>query len=141
MKAQRELLIKRQSDTSAKSLMDALRIWEKVKSRWAQAYKTNFHNAARSSLAETAQASMKAVNETSASLVDVVYYYITDSARLDAKWENRKNGEISTGRGPMPVELLERSSRRQIGRAKHFIEKNETTNSLKTKVLIPVMLQ
>ena len=90
MKAQLELLIKRQSDTSAKSLMDALRIWEKVKSRWAQAYKTNFHNAARSSLAEAAQASMKAVSETSASLVDVVYYHITDSARLDTKWESRK---------------------------------------------------
>ena len=60
---------------------------------------------------------MKTANETSASLVDVDYYDITDSAHLEAKQENRKNGEISTGRGPTPVELLEWSSRRQIGRA------------------------
>ena len=71
---------------------------------------------------------MKAANETSASLADAVYYDITDSARLEAKWENHKNSEINTGRGPMPVELLERSSRRQIGRAKRFTEENETTN-------------
>ena len=128
VKAQLELLIKCQSDTSPKSLMDTLRFWEKVKSRWDQAYKKNFHNAARSSLAEAAQASMKAANDTSASLVDAVYYDITDSVRLEAKWENRKNDEISTSRGPMSVELLERSSRQQKGRAKRFIEENETTN-------------
>ena len=127
VKAQLELLIKRQCDTSAKSLMYTLRFWEKVESRWAQAYKKNFHNTAQSSLAEAAQASMKAANDTSAALVDAVYY-ITDSAHLEAKWENCKNGEISTGRGPMPVELSKRSSRRQIGRAKCFIEENETTN-------------
>ena len=71
---------------------------------------------------------MKAANETSASLVDAVYYDITDSACLEAKWENREKAEVSTGRGPTPVELLERSSRRQVGRAKHYIEENETTN-------------
>ena len=38
----------------------------------------NFHNPPPSSLAEAAQASMKAANETSASLVDVVYYDITE---------------------------------------------------------------
>ena len=109
VKAQLELLIKCQSDTSEKSLMDTLRFWEKVKLRWAQAYKKKFYNAARSSSAEAVQASMKATNETSTSLVDAVYYDIIDSARLEAKWENRKNGEISTGRGPTPVESLERS--------------------------------
>ena len=61
---------------------------------------------------------MKAANETSTSLVDAVIYDITDSAYLEAKWENRKNGEISTGRESTLVEL---SSRRQIGRAKRFI--------------------
>ena len=71
---------------------------------------------------------MKATNETSVSLVDAVFYDITDLACLEAKWENRKNGEISTGRGPTPFELLDRSSRRQIGRAKRYIEENETTN-------------
>ena len=128
VKAQLELLIKCQSDTSEKSLMDTLRFWEKVKLRWAQAYKKKFYNAARSSSAEAVQASMKATNETSTSVVDAVYYDIIDSARLEAKWENRKNGEISTGRGPTPVESLERSPGRQKGRAKHFIEENETTN-------------
>ena len=128
VKAQLELLIKCQSDTSEKSLMDTLRFWEKVKLRWAQAYKKKFYNAARSSSAEAVQASMKATNETSTSLVDAVYYDIIDSARLEAKWENRKNGEISTGRGPTPVESLERAPGRQKGRAKHFIEENETTN-------------
>ena len=128
VKAQLELLIKRQSDSSAKSLMEILRFWEKVKSRWAKAYKTNFHNAARSNLAEAAQALMKAANETSVSLVDAFYYDITVSALLLAKWENRKNGEINTGRGPTPVELLEWSSTRQTGRAKRYIEENETIN-------------
>ena len=65
---------------------------------------------------------MKAANEASASLVDAVYYGITASARMEAKWEYCKKGEISTGRGSTPVELLERSSRRQIGQAKRFIE-------------------
>ena len=54
---------------------------------------------------------MKAAKETSASLVDAIYYNIIDSARLKAKRENRKNSEISIGRGPTPVELLDRSSR------------------------------
>ena len=71
---------------------------------------------------------MKAANETKASLVDAVCYDIADSGRLEAKWENRKNIEISTGRGPTPVELLEQSSSRQIGSVKRFIEENETTN-------------
>ena len=101
--------------------METLRFWEKVKSRWAQAYKINFHNSTLSSLAEATQTSMKAANEISASLVDAVYYGITDSAHLEAKWENCKNGEISTGRESTLIELLERSSRRQIGRAKRFI--------------------
>ena len=128
VKVQLELLIKSQSDSYAKLLMDTLRFWEKVKSRWAQPYKINFYNAARSSLAEVAQVSMKATNETSASLADASYYDITDSARLEAKWENRKNGEINTGREPMPVELLEQSSRWQIRQAKCIIEENQTTS-------------
>ena len=64
---------------------------------------------------------MKAANEISASLVHAVNYDITDSAYLEAKWENRKNGKISTGRESTILELLEQSSRRQIGQAKRFI--------------------
>ena len=41
--------------------------------------------------AEVVQAPLKAANETSASLVDAIYYDISDSARLEAKWESRKN--------------------------------------------------
>ena len=66
---------------------------------------------------------MKAANETSASLVDAVFYDITDSVCLEAKWKNCLNGKIRTCRGPKPVELLERSSRRQTEQAKCFIEK------------------
>ena len=138
--------------------MSTLRSWEKVKSRWVQAYKTNFHNAARSSLAEATQASTKVGKKTGASLVDAVYYNITgslidavyyniteslvdvvyyditgslvdavyynitDSAHLKAKWKSRKNGEISTARGATPAELLEWSSRPQMGRVKRFVE-------------------
>ena len=141
--------------------MSTLRSWEKVKSRWVQAYKTNFHNAARSSLAEATQASAKVAKKTgpslvdavyynitgslvdavyyniTGSLVDAVYYNITDSAYLEAKWKSRKNGEISTARGATPVELLKWSSRPQMGRVKRFVEENETIN----ENLISVMLQ
>ena len=92
-------------------VVHAFRFLVKVKWRWAQAYKNKLHKAPWWSFAEAAQASMKAAKETSASLVDEVYYNITDSARLKAKWENHKNSEISIGRGPTPVELLDRSSR------------------------------
>ena len=88
----------------------------------------NFHNT-QSSLAVAAQVSIRAAIETSASLVDAVYCDITDSAHLEAKWENHKNSEIRTGRGPTPVDLLEQSSRQQIGQAKRFTEENETTKS------------
>ena len=108
--------------------MDTFRFWEKTKSRWAQTYKTNFRNAALSSFAEAVEASVKAPNETSTSPVDAVFYNITNLVCLEAKRENCKNSEISTGRTPAPVELLERSSRRQRGQAKPFIEENVTTN-------------
>ena len=52
------------------------------------------------SLAEAAQASMKAASEKNFSLVDTTYADITDSARLDAKWINRIEGEESRGSGP-----------------------------------------
>ena len=81
-------------------------------------------NITRSNLAEAAQAFM-AADEINVSLVDVVCYDITDSARLQVKWENRINGERYTWRGPSPLELSERSSRRQIGRAHHFIDEQE----------------
>ena len=68
---------------------------------------------------------MKVANETSAFLVDAIYYDITDSAHLEAKWKNRLSGKISTCRGPTPVDFLEQSSRRQMDWAKRFIEEND----------------
>ena len=37
---------------------------------------------------------MRAADEINVSLVDAAYYEITDSARLQAKWDNRINGEV-----------------------------------------------
>ena len=68
---------------------------------------------------------MKAADEINASLVDVIYYDITDSVHVQAKWESRKNGEKCTGRGPSPLELSESSSGRQIGSAHCFIDEEK----------------
>ena len=43
---------------------------------------------------------MKAASEKNFSLVDATYADITDSARLDAKWINRIEGEESRGSSP-----------------------------------------
>ena len=109
----------------SKSLTNTLIFWDKVKYRWASAFKFNLHNVTRSSQAEAAHPFMKAADEINISLVDAVPYDITDSARLQAKWENRINGERCTGCGPSPPELSERSSRRQIEQAHRFIDEEE----------------
>lgn len=75
---------------------------------------------------------MKTAHVISVSPVGAVYFDITDSACLTAKYENPQNGDISTGGGPTPVKLLERLSRRKVGRVKRFIEENETTNERST---------
>ena len=139
VKRQLDELIKWQNAAVSKSLTDTLNFWDKVKYRCASAFKFNLHNITRSSLAEAAQASMKAADEINVSLVDAVYYDITDSARLQAKWENRINGERCTGCGTSPLELSERSSRRQIGQAHGFIDEEEeifaTTEELPASTL------
>ena len=139
MKRQLEELIKRQNVAVSKSLTDTLNFWDKVKYRWASAFEFNLHNITRSSLAEAARTSMKAADEINVSLVDAVYCGITDSARLQAKWENQINGEKCTGRGPSPLELSERSSHRQIGQAHQFIDEEEeifaTTEELPASTL------
>ena len=68
---------------------------------------------------------MKAADEINVSLVDDVYYGITDSARLQVKWEIRISAERCTGRDPSNLELSERSSRRQTGRAHRFFDEEE----------------
>ena len=139
MKRQLEELIKRQNVAVSKSLTDTLNFWDKVKYRWASAFEFNLHNITRSSLAEAARTSMKAADEINVSLVDAVYCGITDSARLQAKWENQINGEKCTGRGPSPLELSGRSSHKQIGQAHQFIDEEEeifaTTEELPASTL------
>ena len=71
---------------------------------------------------------MKAASEKNISLVDATYADITDSARLDAKWINRIEGEESRGSGPSQVELDERYEARQINRAKRCIEEASDFN-------------
>ena len=68
---------------------------------------------------------MKAADEINVSLVDAVYYGITDSVRLQVKWEIRISAERCTGRDPSNLELSERSSRRQTGRAHRFFDEEE----------------
>ena len=76
------------------------------------AFKTNTHNVSRSSLAEAAQASIKAGGEKNISFVDAAYCNIADSARFEAKWENQVNGKQSVGRGPPPLVLDNRNKLR-----------------------------
>ena len=58
-----------------------MKFWDSIKSRWATSYWVGLHNIPKSSLAEAAQASMKAASEKNISLVDATYPHITDSAR------------------------------------------------------------
>ena len=51
VKCQLEELIKQQNAAVSKSLTDTLNFWDKVKYRWASAFKFNLHNITRSSLA------------------------------------------------------------------------------------------
>ena len=120
-KSKLENLILKQSQNCQKSLFDMLRFWDSARYRWASAFKKNLHNCTRSSLAEAAQASMKAGGEKNLSLVDAVYSDISDSARLEAKWLNRIEGERCAGAGPTPLQLESRNERRQVGRANRFV--------------------
>ena len=122
-------LIQTQRDGDQKPLLDALEFWNKVRPRWATAFKSVIHGASRSSLAEVAHASMVAAREKGLSLVDSVYADISDSLRLSAKWENRQDGESSQGSGPSGLDLLERDEERQIQRAKAFIRESAEVSS------------
>ena len=59
------------------------------------AFKSSTHNVSLSSLAEAAQASIKAGGEKNVSFVDAAYCSIPESARFEAKWQNLTNGEQS----------------------------------------------
>ena len=75
---------------------------------------------------------MKAVNVKTLSLVDAVYADISDSARFDATWKNRLQGEISRGRGPRGIDLGERDERRQIDRANCYIRETDDDCKIQT---------
>ena len=95
------------------------------------AFKTNTQNVSWSSLAEAAQASIKAGAEKNVSLVDAAYCDIVDSVRFEAKWENRVNGKQSVGRGPPSLVLDKKNKLRQIARAKQFLrETNKMDDDL-----------
>ena len=61
------------------------------------AFESNPHNVSGSSLAEVAQASIKAGDEKDVSLVDAAYCDIAEST--EAEWQNRMNGKQTVGRG------------------------------------------
>ena len=73
--------------------------WKRIKFRWATAFKNNQHRETRSSLAEAAQASMKADEDKNLSLVDAAQRDIQYLARFVAAWLNRAAGEKSNGTG------------------------------------------
>ena len=72
---------------------------------------------------------MVAAREKGLSFVDSVCADISDSLRLSAKWENRKEGESLQGSGPSGLDLLERDEERQIQRAKAFIRESAEVSS------------
>ena len=111
-----------------------LRFWENVKYRWVAAFKSNMHQCARSSLAEAAQASMKAGGEKNLSLVDAVYADITASAGFEGIWLNRVQGQSCVGSGPSNIELEGRSERRQVGRALQYINEMAETEQVEDLV-------
>ena len=86
----------------------------------------------QSSLAKSAQASIKAAREN-ISLVDAVYTDVSDSARLDAKWLNRLKGERCCGSGPSCLELEDRSELRKIDRTNRFVEENSSFDDIETE--------
>ena len=129
IKKDMEVLIEKQPGDSRGPLTNALKFWDESRKRWATAYKSALHAIPRSSLAEVAHASTTAAGDKGLSLVDSVFADIVDSARLQAKWENRSADEKSTGKGPSGIDLEDRDESRQIGRAKRFIAENSMQES------------
>ena len=120
-KEQYESLINRQLEGDRKPLISTLKFWDSLKYKWAATCKSNLHAIPNASWAEAAQASMKASNEKSISLVNSIFADISDSARLDAKWKNRLLGEHCRGRWQSSLELEDRYELRQIDRANRYV--------------------
>ena len=109
-------LISKQTPGDTSALVKCLDIWDKCKHRWASAHRKSFVNILRSSLAESSQSSMTAAGEKGLSLADALIADLTDSAKLDSKWEKRILGEKKLGTGPPGSMLIEREEDRQIQR-------------------------
>ena len=125
-------MINRQLEGDRKPLISTFKFWDNLKYRWDSAYQSNLHVIPTSSLAEAAQASMKASNEKNISIVDSIYADISDLSRLNAKWKNRLLGELCCGRGPSSLELQDRYELRQIDRANRYVvEKSYQVDDLK----------
>ena len=90
-----ESLISKQIPGNQKPSSDTLKFWLRCKHRWTLCYRSTVHNVPRSSLAEAAQAAMKADGGKNLSLVDTVIAATIDSIRLKAKFVNRERGIAS----------------------------------------------
>ena len=95
------------SPQSKKSLHDFLKFWDERKFRWVLVYRNQSTSyIPRNSMAEAAHAKMKAGGRKNLSLVDAAYEDTQASACFEARWQKRKDGERSTGRGPTGKNLL-----------------------------------
>ena len=105
-----------------KPLLNALDFWLKSKHSWALCFQHSVYQIPQSSLAEAAQASMKADSGKNLSLVDAVINSTADSLRHEANICNRQAGQRAQGRGPTGVELGKREEMPQVRRAMNFTE-------------------
>ena len=121
-KRQLEMLISKQPKSSQNKLKSALKFWNDCRFRWSVAYRGQLYAIPSSSLAEAAQASMKAGSQRNVSLVDGCMADIIDSANLKARWINRQRGGSDIGAGPSQRQLDIREEYRQIERALNFTE-------------------
>ena len=90
-----ESLISKKIPGNHKPLNDALKFWLRRKHSWALCYRSTVHNVPRSSLAEAAQAAMKADGGKNLSLDDTVIAATIYSIHLKAKFINRERGIVS----------------------------------------------
>ena len=131
-KIELETLILRQVPGDAKCLSKQLAFWHKANYRWAAAYRSNQGNIPKSSLAEASQASMTSAMEKDLSLAEAVVSDVTDSARLEATWIARLNGERHLESGPSGAALLEREEERQDHLMATFIKNVESLDEVES---------
>lgn len=77
---------------------------------------------------------MTAALENDLSLAEAVVSDVTDSARLEATWAARLNGERHLGSGPSGADLLEREEERQDTLMATFIQNVESLDEVENDV-------